>query len=286
MSFWTAIWLGVSACERGDLAAFDEFLEEAATIAHDIPQPTLTWVVAYNRSMRATATGDPEEGERLATLALELATESGEPDGFAYFGTQLMGIRRFQGRCEEILPFVAQVADEHPGMPGYTAVLAACSCESDHDDEALALLDIALATDFNVPYDITWSTSIGAWALTAAHLQHERACEVLYPILLPYENHVPVTGLNLGIPLAELLGELASVLGRHNDAERHFRVSERICNRFGAPYFLARTYLGWAIALIREGDVDRASDLALLALEHSQGRFAMVDQRAAILLDR
>ena len=119
LRFWTAIWCSASALEFGRIADVDFLLEEAAAIAQEVQQPMLEWVLTLNRAMRACVAGDTDESERLATLALEIATETGQPDGFTFYGTQLMAIRRFQGRSEEVLPIIAQVAADNPAMSVY-----------------------------------------------------------------------------------------------------------------------------------------------------------------------
>jgi class 3 adenylate cyclase/tetratricopeptide (TPR) repeat protein len=285
LRFWTAIWCSTSALEFGTIADVDFLLEEAAAIAEEVQQPMLEWVLTYNRAMRACVAGDTDESERLATLALEIATESGQPDGFSFYGTQLMAIRRFQGRSEEVLPIIAQVAADVPAMPVYMGVLAANQCEANHHDDARTLLEESYRAGFDLRYDTTWSTALVSWAAVAADLRFEEAAAALYPLLLPFEEHIPCTSLFTMPPFALNLGQLATALGRLEDAERHFEVSERISAKLEAPYFLARTYLEWATALQRAGRMDQAVTLARKALDQSQGRFGMIDRRATALVN-
>jgi tetratricopeptide (TPR) repeat protein len=271
--------------EFGRIADVDVLLEEAAGIAQEVQQPMLEWVLTFNRAMRACIAGGTDEAERLATLALEIATETGQPDGFSFYGSQLMAIRRFEGRSEEVLPIIAQVAADNPAMSVFRAVLAANQCEVDHYGDARTLLEESYRAGFDLPRDATWSTAMVSWAAVAADLQHEDVAATLYPLLLPFEEHVPTTSLNAMPPLAVSLGELAATLGRLEDAERHFAVAERISARLEAPYFLARTYLGWATALQRAGRIDQARTIARKALDQSQGRFGMIDRRATVLVN-
>jgi class 3 adenylate cyclase/tetratricopeptide (TPR) repeat protein len=284
LRFWTAIWCSNSALEFGRIADVDFLLEEAAAIAEEVQQPMLEWVLTLNLAMRACVAGDTDEAERLATLALEIATETGQPDGFTFYGTQLMAIRRFQGRSEEVLPIIAQVAADNPAMSVYKAALAANQCEANHHDDARTLLEESYRAGFDLPRDAAWSTAMVSWAAVAADLQLEDVAAALYPLLLPFEEHVPTTGLNAMPPFAVSLGELAAARGLFEDAERHFEVAERISAGLEAPYFLARTYLGWATALQRAGRIDQAQTLARKALDQSQGAFGMIDRRATALV--
>ena len=121
LRFWTAIWCADCALEFGRIADVDFLLDEAAAISQELQQPMLEWDLTLNRSMRACVAGDTDEAERLATLALEIGTESGQPDGFTFYGSQLMAIRRFQGRSEEVLPIIAQVAADNPAISVFKA---------------------------------------------------------------------------------------------------------------------------------------------------------------------
>ena len=60
------------------------------------------------------------------------------------------------------------------------------------------------------------------------------------------------------------LGNLATTLGRYEEAEAHFGAAAAIEERLGAPLLLARTHAGWARALIARGrpeDLDRAQHM-------------------------
>jgi class 3 adenylate cyclase len=285
LRFWAAIWSGISSLGVGDISRYDMLLDEAADVAREVRQPILEWVVTLNRGVRACIAGNLDEAEQLANTAFEMATDTGQPDGITVYGTQLSVVRRLQGRSEELLPIVARIIEEIPTMPGYTATYAAHLCDADHDAEALELLLKACAGGFVLPYDAAWSTAMGYWASAAAHLQHEESAAKLYPLILPFGEFVSLTSITVSPPLALYLGELAAVLGRLEDAERHFKEAERIGVQMSAPYFLGRTYLEWATALVRAARLEDARVLARKALQQSDGRFAMIDRRSAAILD-
>ena len=60
------------------------------------------WMTAFKEAGSAIMAGDPERAEHLATAAFQLATETGQPDAFAIYGSQLMYIRHQQGRLGEL----------------------------------------------------------------------------------------------------------------------------------------------------------------------------------------
>jgi hypothetical protein len=61
---------------------------------------------------------------------------------------------------------------------------------------------------------------------------------------------------------------LTSTLGRFNDANRHFVAGQQLCQRIGAPTWLARNRCQWAHMLAgrAEPDVERAEQLARQSL--------------------
>ena len=68
--------------------------------------------------------------------------------------------------------------------------------------------------------------------------------------------------------MAHYLGILAGVLGRHDEAEEHFRFAAELAERTGARGILVRTRLEWPRLLLSRGgpgDADRARALAAAA---------------------
>ena len=78
----------------------------------------------FNDAADALLSGDPDRAEQLATAALEIGTESGQPDAFGFYGAEMIGIRRQQGRYGELVPMIEQVAAENPALPVFRATLA------------------------------------------------------------------------------------------------------------------------------------------------------------------
>jgi DNA-binding CsgD family transcriptional regulator len=61
--------------------------------------------------------------------------------------------------------------------------------------------------------------------------------------------------LSMAIGVADrVLGGLATLLGRPDDADRHFEMGVSLATRAGASAWLARTQLDWAQALAARGD--------------------------------
>ena len=127
----------VSGLDAGDLAIVDRGLGAATSAAEKLGQPHPEWETRYHSSWRAMLAGDTALAEQLASSALDVGTESGEPDALLIFGVQLIAIRWQQGRLAEMLPLIKQGADDAPGVPGYRALYAwACAETGEIDDRA------------------------------------------------------------------------------------------------------------------------------------------------------
>jgi class 3 adenylate cyclase len=90
-------------------------------------------------------------------------------------------------------------------------------------------------------------------------------------------------------PGAHYLGMLDTVLGRFEEAEQHFSSAARSHERIGAPAWLARVPLEWALMLVargRAGDAVRARDLLGQALTTARELgLGNIERRAVALLN-
>ena len=148
---------------------------------------------------------------------------------------------------------------------------------------ALALLEngrvaeareLALAEDLaSVPWDLMWSVTVFLWADACSRLGLlDRAAE-LYERLAPFSDQLAVSGSMVSGSIPSQLGNLATTLGRYEEAEAHFGAAAAIEERLGAPLLLARTHVGWARALIARGrpeDLDRAQHMLEQAEETAE----------------
>ena len=112
------------------------------------------------------------------------------------------------------------------------------------------------------PVSASWPRSPPGWRRDAAAILYER--------MLPWRDQLSYTGVTMFGPIERYLGLAASCRGRHGDAEEHFLRSAEICERIGAPTWLARTRHEWALMLLdrgEPGDRERAEALLGQALE-------------------
>jgi tetratricopeptide (TPR) repeat protein len=257
-------------------------------VVSGLRQPTMMWVTLFNEAADALLTGDPDRAEQFASSALEVGTESGQPDAFGFYGAEMIGVRRQQGRYGELVPLIEQIAAENPALPVFRATLAEGHMEAGNGDTARQMLEAAVADLTSLPYDVVWIFAVASYADVATELRAEEPARLLLDLLAPFDEQVLFIGATAGSPVAYYCGSLESVLGRYDQAETHFARAAEL-NALGQLEFAtAVTHLQWGRMLSsrgRPGDVQRARDLLGHAHDAAVSRgYASVARRAAAAL--
>jgi tetratricopeptide (TPR) repeat protein len=225
----------------------------------------MRWVTAMFEAGQALVTGDPDRAEELATAALTIGVESGQPDAYADYETQLITARLQQGRLNELIPLVQDSVKRNPGLPMLQATLAIGHLQNGDRESALRLLDLAFESGFELlPFDLLWLLGVGTYAQVAVELQAEKPALRLYELLRPHVDQIPYIGSGSLEPVSLHLGALASLFSRYEEADAYFAKSMDLCARGRMHYAEARTRVEWGIMLFARGetsDADRARSL-------------------------
>ena len=91
--YWAAMWRYQTAARCGDIDELERCLEIHGAMAAQLDQPVFAWGHAFLRGQRAFIAGDTDRAEALATEALQIGTDSGQPDAALIYGTQLIMVR-------------------------------------------------------------------------------------------------------------------------------------------------------------------------------------------------
>ena len=102
----------------GDIDEMDRCIEIMCTMAEQLDQPTLSWTNTFHLAKRAQIAGDSDLAEQLATEALQIGTDCGQPDAALFFGGQLMIVSAQRGTMGELIPLIEQMVDEAPAISG------------------------------------------------------------------------------------------------------------------------------------------------------------------------
>lgn len=269
LAFAKCVTLGV---EAGDRPLAESGLAAIRALATSVPDPYSVCLGLLHESAWALVQGDLQAAERLTMQMVEVGTASGQPDAAVVFGGQLSAIRYQQGRLGELVERVVQFAGEPDSLAAWRGCAALALIEAARKDEAL---ELALAENFQtVPLDLGWSLGMFLWADVFSRLRLTGRAGELYELLLPFGGQLACTRSVVYGSIPWALGALATTLERYDRAEQHFAAAAEIEQRLGAPVLLARTYAGWAHALIARGrpeDLDRAR-LMLEQADEAAGR--------------
>ena len=283
--FWAADISHMSALTAGDFERHAACFAEMQRLSERLRQPMLTWVTTFHEAANALLTGDPDRAESLANDALQVGTDSGQPDAFAFYGTQLLGVRQEQGRLGELTSLIAQLASDNPRITAYHAALCLAHLEAGESVEALELLHGRATNGFaSVNHDTAWMDAMANYAKTAIELQAAGPAVLLMAVLEPFHDQIPFEGLLSQEPIATHLGGLAAVLGLHDRAEAYLEEAAALNSRGDMRFAEAYTNLLWGRMLRTRGgpgDAERARALLEQARSSADTRgYATVERRA------
>jgi class 3 adenylate cyclase/tetratricopeptide (TPR) repeat protein len=289
--FWAA-WqrAGTAACAE-DIDEMDRCLEIMGSLAEQLDQPTLNWVHSFARALRAQIAGNAEQAEQLATDALQIGTDGGQPDATMFFGAQLAAVSFQRGTLGETVPLIEQMATDVPELAGaIAAVLALAHVEADHTDDARHLLEDFAAADFDLPIDPNWLFGTVLYAEVAIACRDPKYAGPLFDRLAPWADQMSNGGISTNGPVSHYLGGLATVLGRYDEADAYFTQAAAFSDRVGAKFDAARTNLSWGKMLAERnapGDIEKARDLLTKAQTAAATHgYANVERRAAAALQQ
>ena len=251
-----------NAIHAADFESAARHLATMRSLSDLLRQPTLMWTTAVSEATEALLVGEPDRAEQLAAAALQMGTDSGQPDAATWYGGQVGVVLAQRGRQAELVPLFEQLVDENPGVGSFNQGLAMAYLDAGEDGRALALLEAAAADEFaSFPQDLVWIFGITAYADVAVHLRATGPARILFELLAPFHDRVPIIAPAAVPPVAFYLGGLATVLGRYDDAEAFFREAMDVNTRGRMKYSMVRTEIAWGRMMCARngpGDRDRA----------------------------
>ncbi len=285
--FWAAGYRALAAGRAGDIDEMDRCYKISGSLAEQLDQPQLNWWHSYTRAMRAQIAGNTEQAEQLATEALQLGTDSGQPDATMFFGAQIGAVSAQRGTVGELVPLIEQMAADAPEIAplGIAAALALAHVEADRTDDARHLLEEFAAANFDLPLDPVWLSGMVSYAEAAIGCRDPKYAGPLFDRLAPWADQFSTTGITADGPVSHYLGGLATVLGRYDEADAYFTQAAAFNDRANAKFFAARTNLSWGKMLAERkapGDTEKARDLLTKAHTAAAAHgYANVERRAA-----
>ena len=274
----------------GDIDEMDRCIEIMCSLAEQLDQPILSWTNTFHLAKRAQIAGDTDLAEQLATEALQIGTDCGQPDAALFFGGQLMIVSAQRGTMGELIPLIEQMVDEAPARPGvFTAALALAHAEADHTEDVRRLLEEFAAARLRSPGGRGWITAMHCYAEAAIQCGDPKYAGPIFDRLVPWaEQSVASGSVTASGLVSHSLGGLATVLRRYDEADAYFAQSAAMSARMNAKFFVAVTDLLWGSMLAErkaEGDIEKARDLLTKAQAAAAAHgYGNVERRAAAAL--
>ena len=230
----------VALLELGDPAVHAE-IERFTRVAEALGQPLYQWYVPLFRGMQALLRGDLGEADRLCSRAAALGAEAGSANAVMLSGTQLTAIRFERGQFEELLQVLEAELGAHEWMrelPIAIALGPLMALGRGRRDQARAQLHRLAAERFAfVPVDSEWLSTLSGISMAVLMLEDRVSAAAMYEALSPQSGRMVVDGIAASCldPVDYLLGRLALVLGRLDQAAGHLRAAVAQVRRLGAP---------------------------------------------------
>ena len=134
--YWAAMWRYQTASRSGDIDELERCLQIHGEMAAQLGQPVFAWGHAFLQGQRAFIAGDTDRAEAMAAEALQIGTDSGQPDAALIYGTQLIMVRGQRGTMNELIPLIEKMASDAPEISPWMfgSLLAKAHVEVDGTD--------------------------------------------------------------------------------------------------------------------------------------------------------
>ncbi|HVF79419.1 MAG TPA: AAA family ATPase [Solirubrobacteraceae bacterium] len=286
ISFQAARFGSHAAMEDGELALADRLLERAHELADQLGQPILHWYFAVTRAKRSSIAGSLAEAEQLARDAFAVGQRARQPDAALWLVIQLFVIRLLRGTLASAMASPIQPGGIWTPDSGVAArpsrsvpllleaMQVATACETGRSQHVRERFDALMKDELrDLPYD--WMALVIPCLASVAcvRLRDLPRAQTLYAMLEPYAEQFVDSGPSWFGATNHHLANLATTLGRYEEADAHFIDATHAYTTLGAEAWLIRARREWARMLIarRTGrDMHRAQELLRNVLAAAQ----------------
>jgi tetratricopeptide (TPR) repeat protein len=198
-----------------------------------------------------------------------------------HFTAQLVGIRRQQGRLDDLLSTIERLAQGDAHAAAWRSILPLAYLDAGDRTRARAAYDHAMGGGVELRLrTMLWLTAATALCEAAASLGDADGCATLYGHLVPYAKRLVQWGFtgNAG-SVQRVLGRAAAGVGRRSEAREHFEAALARHAELRAPALLARTQSDYGELLLQGTQDERRRGRRLLCAADAAAR--RLDLRAA-----
>jgi hypothetical protein len=222
------------------VGALDEARREHAeleALANRLGQPLLRSLAIGGRGLWAALAGDVELAEQCAEEFLREARRAHTKDAMSAWASQLLMLRRRQGRSGELEPVVERLARSGGHQVGWLSALGVLRFETGDAQAARRIYAEEMSGGAGgLPRGMFWLTRVSMLSELCAYVEDAAGAEALYAELAPHaaRNVVVAYGSFWG-PVDGLLALLAETSGDAALAARHADSALRRARAMQAP---------------------------------------------------
>jgi len=270
------LWRLTDLLELGDLPTADREISVYVQRAEELQQPSYLWFLAVWNSTRMWLRGKFAEAQRFAYEALQIGQRAQDPDADQCFIAQILGQRAGVKHSTDIELPVQNLADQYTALPVWRSALALVYTDFGVLDEARREFEPLAANDFaDLPQNEYWMITMSNLAQVSILIGDHSRAAAAYRLLLPYAERCVVVKpalVCLGL-VSRLLGRLAAMLERWDEAEAHFVAALQGHKRMRAKPLITLTQEQYATMLLARnqlGDDEQSKRLLEEALASAQ----------------
>ncbi|HET6530759.1 MAG TPA: AAA family ATPase [Actinoplanes sp.] len=262
---WARGWRMDALLARGDMTAVDTEVQQMTVLADRLGWPLARYHLLRARAVRELLNGRFAEADALGLAAREIGRRAQDESAYFLYLALAGALAAHTGDFGRWAELVRNEARRHYDVPIAAAQIAHCALLMDDREfgrASWARLRPALPT---LHHDGRRIFTVAAAGEVAAWLGDQDAVRYCYQQTAPYAHLYLNSTTSCYGAVARIRGTLASVLGRHDDADRQLSEAVRMEERIGATPFVAQAQLAHAQALearCRPGDRGRARRLA------------------------
>ena len=262
---WARGWRLDTMLARGDMAGFEAELQRLTVLTDRLGWPMARYHLLRARAARELVSGRFAEARELGLAAREIGARAQDQTAWWLYLALAGGLAVHTGESGHFDEAVRIEAMRFVDIPIAAAQL--CHIAMLIGDRELAMrtwppLRAALP---GLPHDTRRVFIVPTAGEVAVWLGEPDVVRQCYQLARPYAGLYLNSMTSCYGAVPRILGVLASALGEHDDADRHFSTAERMEDRIGAVPFGALARLQHAAALQtrgRPGDRQRAERLA------------------------
>jgi tetratricopeptide (TPR) repeat protein len=242
--------------EGGDISAADREIRAYTKLSETLQLPHAKWYVSLFIAMRALMEGRFSEAASSAQHFLEIGNRVHDQNAPQSFGAHFFLRLWEENRLAEISVLVEDFITKHPLISAWKCAALFVHSEA-RNPEAIRLFDEFSEFGFdNLPLNETWAIAMQMLSNACVNIGNDSFAHQLYDLSLPGKMHHTIVGygvMSWGSRAREL-GNLASLMGRFDEAEEHLELAIAQNRKTGAAPWVARSQYDYAQMLARQRD--------------------------------